>query len=307
MPSTSNDKLYFIAFDHRGFFRRELVGADGALSDEQRETIQDAKRLILEGVRLAAASTPEGLGILVDDEFGAELVAPARELGILVAMPAERSDREIFEFNHGDRFGEEILAADPDITKVLVRYNAEGDRDGNAVQGERLRVLSDWLSAHERSFLLELIVEPTPAQLASVEGDVERFEEQLRPELIRVAIGELRQAGVEPGIWKVEGMRDRDAAEAIVEAARRDGREEVVCVVLGSGAPAERVDEWLRTVAGVEGFAGFAIGRSIWWPALRRHSAGEIDREASAEQIADAYGSFVEIFEQARNGSAVGA
>ncbi len=301
MALTDIDRLYFLAFDHRGFFEREL--ADGG-APASREAILDAKRLILEGVKRAGYETdaerPAGAGILVDDQYGAELVGEARRLGVLVAMPAERSDRKVFELHHGARFAEEIMASDPDITKVLVRHNVQGDADGNAVQAERLRALSEWLAANERTFLLELIVEPTAEQLARAGGNVERFERELRPPLIEAAMRELQDAGLEPAIWKVEGLDDAADARAIADVARRDGRDEVVCVVLGSGAGPERVDGWLRAAAASEGFVGFAIGRSIWWPPLRALRAGEIDRETAASQIARGYLRFVEVFERAR-------
>jgi myo-inositol catabolism protein IolC len=304
------DRLYFLAFDHRGFFERELADADAPGASP--ETILAAKRLILEGVRVAGEELdlrpPARAGILVDDQYGAELVGQARELGVLVAMPAERSERQVFELHHGERFGEEIEAADPDVTKVLVRHNVQGDAEGNRLQATRLRELSDWLAARERTFLLELLVEPTAEQLARVGGRREEFERTLRPPLIEAAIRELQDAGVEPGIWKVEGLDDPADARAIAEVARREGREHVVCVVLGSGAEAQRVEGWLRTAAATEGFAGFAIGRSIWWPPLRALKEGEIDAEQAAREIARGYLRFVEVFEQARaDSTAVGA
>jgi myo-inositol catabolism protein IolC len=310
VPPTQTDRLYFLAFDHRGFFEREL--AEGDAPSASPETILAAKRLILEGVRVAGEESdlrpPARAGILVDDQYGAELVAQARELGVLVAMPAERSERQVFELHHGERFGEEIEAADPDVTKVLVRHNVQGDAAGNALQATRLRELSDWLAARERTFLLELLVEPTAEQLDRVGGRREEFERTLRPPLIEAAIRELQDAGVEPGIWKVEGLDDPADARAIAEVARRDGREHVVCVVLGSGAEAQRVEGWLRTAAATEGFAGFAIGRSIWWPPLRALKEGEIDAEQAAREIARGYLRFVEVFEQARaDSTAVGA
>lgn len=310
MPPMQTDRLYFLAFDHRGFFEREL--AEGDAPSATPEAILAAKRLILQGAGLAGRELdlrpPARAGILVDDQYGAELVAPARELGVLVAMPAERSEREVFELHHGERFARAIEAADPDITKVLVRHNVQGDPEGNAVQAARLRELSDWLAANERMFLLELLVEPTAEQMRRAGGSREEFERALRPSLIEAAIRELQDAGVEPQIWKVEGLEDPADARAIAEVARREGREHVVCVVLGSGAEAQRVEGWLRTAAATDGFAGFAIGRSIWWPPLRALKEGEIDAEQAAGEIALGYLRFIEVFEQARTRTAaVGA
>ena len=300
VPSTP-DPLYMLAFDHRDFFQRELVGTAGPLDTGQTAAIADAKNVIFDGLLEAGAALPhDQIGLLVDGRFGGALVARAREHGLLVAMPAERSGRAIFEFADGDAFGEEIARADPDMTKVLVRYNVDGDAAGNRVQAERLRRLCDWLRSRGRPLLFELIVEPTADQLRAHAGVVEAFEADLRPELIRRAVAELQRAGVEPAIWKVEGIADRDDAAALVQAVQSGGRDDVRCIVLGSGAPAEQVETWLRTAARTDGYAGFAIGRSIWWPPLRALRDGEIDRPEAVTRIARAYLRFVDAFASAR-------
>ena len=123
------------------------------------------------------------------------------------------------------------------------------------------------------------------------------YDAELRPDLMRRAIIELQDAGVEPDIWKIEGIDDRSDAERIIEATRRDGRDGVVSVLLGRGASTEKVDQWLEVAAPVEGFVGFAIGRSIWWDALKGWLDKSLTREAAASQIADKYMRFVEVYE----------
>ena len=48
----------------------------------------------------------------------------------------------------------------------------------------------------------------------------------------------------------------------------------------------------------MEGFIGFAIGRSIWWDALKGFLSGDLERTAAASQIADNYLQFVEVYER---------
>jgi myo-inositol catabolism protein IolC len=69
-------------------------------------------------------------------------------------------------------------------------------------------------------------------------------------------------------------------------------------VLLGRGASDEKVDHWLRIAAPVDGFVGFAIGRSIWWDALKGFLDGSIEREAAAQQIADNYLRFIGVYEE---------
>ena len=58
-----------------------------------------------------------------------------------------------------------------------------------------------------------------------------------------------------------------------------------------------KVEQWLEAASTVDGFIGFAIGRSIWWDALKGFLADELDRATAASQIADNYLHFVEVYE----------
>ncbi len=169
----------------------------------------------------------------------------------------------------------------------------------NRRQAERLHELSEWLHENDRKFLFELLVPATDDQLESVGGDSDRYDAELRPELMRRAIEDLQQAGVEADIWKIEGVDERSDCEMLVRQARTGGREGVVCVVLGRGADDDKVDAWLRAGAPVEGYVGFAIGRSIWWDALKGFLDGSIEREDAAQQISRNYRRFIEVYSDA--------
>jgi len=71
------------------------------------------------------------------------------------------------------------------------------------------------------------------------------------------------------------------------------------CVVLGRGADAAAVERWLRAGAGVPGFDGFAIGRSIWWDPVRAYMDGVTDRAAAVTAIAERYVHFVTVYREA--------
>ena len=142
-------------------------------------------------------------------------------------MPAERSGQTMFDFQYGEDFGDHIERFDPDFTKVLVRYNPDGDAEANRDQREKLRRLSDWLHAHDRKFLFELLVPAEDAQLEQVGGDSDRYDAELRPELMRRAIAELQDAGVEADVWKIEGVDERSDCEMLVAQARAGGRDDV--------------------------------------------------------------------------------
>ncbi len=293
-------KLYILAFDHRGSFQKKMFGISGEPTPEQTETISDAKRLIFEGMLVAVDRGAEAgaTGVLVDEQFGSDIPSRAKERGLKLAMPVEKSGQEEFDFQYGEQFAEHIEKFDLDFSKVLVRYNPDGDAEMNKGQLERLKRLSDWLHDHDRRFLFELLVPATDEQLQSVDGDSDRYDAELRPELMRRAIEAIQNAGVEVDVWKIEGVDERDDAAMLAEQSRKGpGRENVKCVVLGRGASSEKVEQWLQAAAPVEGFVGFAIGRSIWWDALKGFLENGLAREAAAEQIADNYLRFTSVYE----------
>ncbi len=293
-------KLYILAFDHRGSFQKKMFGIEGDPTPEETETIADAKRLIFEGMLAAVGrgAEPGATGVLVDEQFGSTIPDQAREHGLKLAMPVEKSGQNEFDFEYGADFGAHIEQCDPDFSKVLVRYNPGDDEAMNERQLGRLKELSDWLHAHERKFLFELLVPATEPQLAQVDGNSDRYDAELRPELMRAAIEAIQTAEIEVDVWKIEGVDERADAAMLAEQTRAgSGREGVVCVVLGRGASTEKVDEWLQAAAAVDGFVGFAIGRSIWWDALKGFLSQELAREAAADQIAENYLRFMRVYE----------
>ena len=292
--------MFLLAFDHRGVFARTVFDTDGDPTPEQEALMAGAKSVIYAGARRAAeiGDVPAGqIGVLVDELYGAQVARDAKADGLVLVMPVEAPDRELFDFAYGSDWRAHVEAFAPDFAKVLVRYNADGDAAGNAEQSARLAELSGWLRETGRKLLFELIVVPTEEQLAAVEGDRLRFELELRPALIVRAIEELQAAGVEPDVWKLEGLdAPEDAATAARVARTGPGRAGVALTILGAGAPDDRVDHWLRVAAATDGFAGFAIGRSIWRDPVREHLAGTLSREAAAERIARSYLRFVDVF-----------
>jgi myo-inositol catabolism protein IolC len=289
-----DERLYILAFDHRGSFEK-MVG--------DKENVPGAKTLIWEGFQRAVeqGAPKEFAGVLVDGQYGPTVAREAKAGGYKLAMPVEKSGQNEFDFEYGEQFGEKIEEFDPDFSKVLVRYNPEGDAALNERQSARLRRLSEWLHERHRKFLFELLVPAEPAQLEQVGGSDERYDVELRPQLMMEAILQLQNAGVEPDIWKIEGISDREACAEIAALVRREGRERVSCVVLGRGASDDKVDEWLRAGAGLDGYIGFAIGRSIFGEAVKAYAADPqgFDRDAAVEKIARSYLRFIEVYEGA--------
>jgi myo-inositol catabolism protein IolC len=299
-----NQPLYILPFDHRGSFETKMFGWHGDLNAEQTAEIAAAKQVIYDGFKSAVASgvAKERAGILVDEQFGAAILRDAKANGFITACPAEKSGQEEFDFEYGVDFAQHIDAIQPSFCKVLVRYNPEGDSVLNQRQAKRLRTLSEYLHRQTQSrFMFELLVPAEKAQLARLGGDKQRYDVELRPKLMVQTIKDLQDAGVEPDVWKVEGLDRQEDCESIVAVAKRGGREQVGCIILGRGENDKKVREWLATAARVPGFIGFAVGRTDFWEPLVNYRAGKTTREATVLEMARRYEEFVKIFEGARS------
>jgi myo-inositol catabolism protein IolC len=294
--------LYILPFDHRGSFETGMFGWKGALNSEQTAQIAAAKQVIYDGFQKAIADgAPKAKGgILVDEQFGAAILRDAAEKGFTFACPAEKSGQEEFDFEYDEDFAKHIEAIHPTFCKVLVRYNPEGDSALNKDQAERLKRLSDYLLTANRSlFMFELLVPAEKAQLEKVNGDKKAYDRDLRPGLMIGAIKELQAAGVEPDVWKIEGLDRREDCEKIVATAKAAGRDSVGLIILGRGEDDEKVREWLITAASVPGFIGFAVGRTDFWDPLVAWRDKKISREKAMDEIAGHYRQFVDDFEAA--------
>ena len=301
MTTLGFDKpLYVLPFDHRGSFQKKMFGWDGELNASQTEEIAIAKRVIYDAFKLAVREgvPREKAAILVDEQFGAAILRDASAEGYTTACPAEKSGQDEFDFEYGEDFARHIEAFHPTFCKVLVRYNPEGDQSLNQRQAARLKRLSGYLQDKGRSrFMFELLVPAEKAQLDRLKGDKKAYDLELRPRLMAEAIEQLQDAAVEPDVWKIEGLDRYEDCEKIVAAARRGGRSQVGCIILGRGEDDKKVREWLTTAAAVPGFIGFAVGRTSFWDPLVDWRSKKITRDAAVVEIARRYREFVEIFE----------
>ena len=302
MKGYSNE-LYILAFDHRGTLTKGLLGVEGREpTEEEASRVSSMKDIIFDGFLQAKDSGISGgdPAILVDEKFGIHVQEKAKEMGIKFAAPAEKSGQKVFDFEYGDNFGKKIEEVGADFVKILVRWNPNDNSETRQLQGERIKILSDWLDENDKKFLLEFLVPATDEQLESVGGDQTRYDSEIRPRLAVQVVEEMRERGADPDIWKIEGLDTREDCENISKVIKDGGRENVMAVVLGRGADDKKVNEWLTAGSSVDGYSGFAIGRSIFWTSLKGWHAGEKSRDEAVSEIANSYLQFISVYQ---NGS----
>ena len=297
------EDLYILAFDHRGTITKGLLGVEGREpTEEEAKKVSELKQIIFDGFLKAKESGITGgePAILVDETFGIEIQQKAKEMNIKFAAPVEKSGQKVFDFEYGNQYGEKINEVGADFVKILVRWNPDDDEGTRETQGNRVKELSDWLSKNDKKFLLEFLVPATEEQLASVENDQARYDSEIRPKLAVKVVQEMRERGADPDIWKIEGLETVEDCENVAAAIKTGDRENVMAVVLGIGASDEKVNEWLRAGSSVDGYRGFAIGRSIFWNALKGYHEGEKTKDEAVEEIAESYLGFLSVYQ---NGS----
>ncbi|MBP7587090.1 MAG: DUF2090 domain-containing protein [Thermoanaerobaculia bacterium] len=289
--------LYLLPFDHRHSYLTGMFNATPPLTADECAAVIDSKRVIYDGFQQALGRELPlaSAGILADEEFGAGILRDAARNGYVTALAIEKSGSDEFEFEYGTEFAEHIEAFEPTFAKVLVRYNPEGDEALNQRQTARLRQISDYCRRSSQLFMFELLVPATEAQ------DVATYDLRTRPGLMLQAIRRLQDAGVEPDVWKIEGLDRREDCERVVATVRRDGRRGVGCIVLGRSADEKKVAVWLETAGSVPGYIGFAVGRTTFWEPVADYLAHDTTRPEAVFRIAQRYRAWAAIFERARS------
>ena len=281
-------QIFALAFDHRNSLRRDFMHLTGQPAPEQHATMVAAKGIVTDALIAAAPQvSPDTPVLLIDHEYGGQFVPRAQAAGVKVAMPVEESGQAELRYlcdGHPERV---VDAHHPDYVKVLIRYNPGGDTAMNARQRGRLRQLSDWLDGRPERLMLELLVPPEPAQLAAVADDQSRFDRETRAALTAAAIDQIAGDGLRPALWKIEGPESLQDAARIAEAVR-SANPDAGCLVLGRGADDAAVRRWLAIAAATDGFTGFAVGRTIWWDALKGFAGGG-DAGAAVYAVAARY------------------
>lgn len=291
--------LYLFAMDQRGWLEREIARLLPGTAREVGDRVRRAKMLSFAGLRSAIGNGVDlkDSGVLVDEEYGADIARQAAAEGITLSVPMERADCEVLELEYGDQALEHLKVVSPDLPKLLVRHNVGGDKNGNAEQLRRLLDIGQRLRDVGRRLLLELLVPPTPEQLQSCGGNIRQYDEAVRPGLTVRAVEDIRQYGVPVDIWKIEGMYSKEDAAAVGVVCADGGNS--TCLVLGRNAPWEDVECWLDNAASSPGYDGFAIGRTIWMDAITDALLGKMSDEQAIAEIGQSYLRAVRCYEQA--------
>ena len=304
--------LDLVAFDHRSSFSKGLFGATEPLSPEIVAKVSDTKELIFEAFQQAIArgAPRRRSGVLVDEavrrcrrtEGQGEWVSRWRCRWRSRARPSSNSNTATTSERH-------IEAFDPDFSKVLVRYNPEGDSELNRRQTNKLAALSELAACPSTEFLVRAPRPATPAQLERCgEPGALRSRAPARSGRAGFARAAARRRGA--GHLEDRGARDRAPIARGWWSKPEAGPDatSVVCIVLGRGASFERVLTWLAIAAPGAGLCRLrrranALAGSL--EALRRRQAIACRRESADRRSLPANDRCLRAYAGARQTSSV--
>lgn len=304
--------LFILPFDHRSSFEKGMFGIqDRQPSPDEVKRIIEVKKIIYEAFKKSVSSdvSEEEAAILVDEQYGDEILRDAKKNGFVALLTTEKSGQKEFAFEFGKDFGKHIDKYKPTFAKALIRYNPKDDEQSKIRQQKNLKILSDFCHKKNYKFLLEVLIPPrnntseeSPSQ--HLRGDrraprrwtLKRYDKEIRPKLAVNVIEELQNAGIEPDVWKLEGMTKVKDYEAVVKQVKSGQRSNVGVVVLGRGADQKQVEEWILVGATVKGVIGLAVGRTVFWQPLIDLINGKIAKEKAIGTISDNFLHFCEIF-----------
>jgi myo-inositol catabolism protein IolC len=290
-------KLCILPFDHRSYFE-QLLGFTEPLTDIQAQQLSEYKKIVYAGYEqaLTLGVPKESSAILVDDTFGLDILLDAKQKGYTTLQSTEVSGSDHFSFEHKEDWQAWIEKVKPTFVKALVRYNIGGNQLLNQQTNAGLKELSDYAHAHGYKFLIEPLVPATEFQLVFVGNDKGRYDRELRPSLTVRMIMEMQSVGIEPDVWKIEGMFTAEDYKKVVVQAQSGNRKNVGIVSLGRNETDDVVETWLKVGATVPGVIGFAVGRTIFLNALMKFQSGEYSKEKVVQEIAERFLHFYKVF-----------
>ena len=294
--------LYILPFDHRNTFFKELFSSSGLLNNNQIEIIKHAKQLIYDAFLMCIESgvPKEYAAILVDEQYGNEIILNAKSRGITVCINVERSGQHELDFEYGNEFTEHIKKYSPTFCKVLVRYNPDSDKELNKRQLQKLAIISYFCKENGYKYLVEVLIPPTDKQIEEFKKDYFKFDTTMRPKLTVKTIQEMQNNNVEPDVWKIEGLFNKQDYVHAVKQAREGSREQVGIIILGKGDSKEHVEKWISEGAQVEGVIGFAVGRTVFLEPIKEYIKEIINKEKCIEKIHDNFMYYYKLFESSK-------
>jgi 5-dehydro-2-deoxygluconokinase len=275
------DELTVLAIDHRSQF--EELAQEIGIEDSRRITA--FKELAFQALDQTAAGDPR-FGILLDERYGADVLAVAGSYPYWIGRPIEVPKSRPLAFEAGDDVGLDLASWPLDhVVKCLVFYHPDDPPALREAQEQQLLILFDACRRTRHEMLVEVIA---PSDLDTDNRTIAR------------AIERIYEIGVRPDWWKLEPETDPAAWQAIEAVVERCDPFCRGILLLGLSAPIPELVASFRTAAPVPLIKGFAVGRTIFYDVARQWFAGLTTDEGAVSAMAERLSSLVRAWRQAR-------
>ncbi|MDA0837352.1 MAG: 5-dehydro-2-deoxygluconokinase [Planctomycetota bacterium] len=272
-------KKLILAFDHRWQFETSCdeQGKDRSCISEFKEKVFDGFRTSLNSVSADIAA------ILIDPIYGQSVIKQAAEESFDFGMPIEASGVFPSEWIGTDSLYQQLLERPSTaFVKYLWQYHPELSDKIRQHQISRLQELDNVCNALERRLMLELLVhddfEHNGANLVASMTDV-------------------YQSGVFPFWWKIGALDSMEEWKAVCDVIDRYDPDCRI-IVLGKGAEMNRFADWFSIAKTTHHTVGFAVGRTIFWPAWQSYVSGEVVLDAVPGLITAKYLELVRVWQE---------
>lgn len=284
--SSPTNPLMVLAFDHRRQLEDLVISVDPAT-----DKIAAFKSLVCSAAEQVAAErgSSDNLGMIVDERYGATVLAQMSGKGWWLGRPVEVPASKPLEFDPRNNMGLPLLKwPRSHVVKCLVFYHPEDNFELRLTQEERVQQLCADCDALGRELLLEVI--------SSNSGH------SVTDSTVANAMRRFYNLGVMPAWWKLESQSDAGWREISAVIEQNDPMCHGV-LMLGLDAPEDQLKESFRIAATHPICKGFAVGRSIFGAAARQWFSGECDDEAVIRQVADNYSKMIDFWQKSTDSS----
>lgn len=278
-----NKKLLILPFDHRSSFVENILNS----KENSKEKIKEMKEMIFESFLLSIkGKNKKDFAILVDEEYGEEVLSRAKKIGVKICLPIEKSGQKELKLEFGKNFEEHVKKFKPDFVKVLIRYNPS-NKELNKKQLKVLSLVNNFCKKNAYKVILELLVPPTEK-----ESLIKDYDEKIRYSKTIEAIKEINDF-IEISVWKLEGFKKEQWKE-IIEAKNKNSK----IIFLGRGEDKKMVSKWMKDASFFKEIIGFAIGRTIFLNPLKKYESKKISREKAIEEMRINFNYFIDLWEK---------
>ena len=278
------EQLLALAIDHR-MQLEDMADKLGA----PRERLNEFKRLAVAAIARVSGGKP-GFGTLLDDIYGREAMFDAAKLGLWVGRPLEKPGSRPLRFEFTQDVGARLTEWPVTHTiKCLSFYHPDDPVELKEEQAQKLRTLYEAARKVGRELLIEII--------AGKHGGLDET-------TIARALEEHYALGIKPDWWKLEPQASSKAWANITAVITRNDPWCRGIVLLGLDAPQDELGKAFDAVAGHKLVKGFAVGRTIFNHAAQQWLAGKMSNAAATADMAERFGSLVDLWNAARRGNA---